>query len=251
MNRPQFNHHPTPVKRRPIVATLPTGMTVDFAQSAARGTIVGMQPQCDACTDGIVWTDAGAQWCSCRAASKVATLLTKAGVPFDLAPAFNGQHPDAIAGRMPSLKVARAMLNGNASGLVMVGDAGVGKSHIAAWLVSEYVSRGHGAVWASVDAIGDRVRSGFDAKRGVPQSLDRYVKAALLVVDDVRPGDAYGMRMMSRAIRLRFERGATTVMTSNGSASELASAFEPHVWSRVQSVAAVLEVRGRNRRGVM
>jgi DNA replication protein DnaC len=134
--------------------------------------------------------------------------------------AFNAQLP-----RSKVLDLATCAFVDRRESVLLLGPAGVGKSHLAQALGHRACRAGHGVLYVGASEM----LKGLRAARGdgsYDRRLLRYTTPALLIVDDLglRPLAGDEPHDLYEIIRARYERGST-VITSNRALEELASLF--------------------------
>jgi len=99
--------------------------------------------------------------------------------------------------------------------VVLVGNVGLGKTHIAAALARTACERGHAVLCAqAVDIVNDLADA--RAKPGFARAIQRYAKPALLLVDELGylPVDRVGAELLFQVLGARYERGSTVITTN-------------------------------------
>ena len=125
--------------------------------------------------------------------------------------------------------------------LIMVGNVGTGKSHLAAVLVSGLIRRGHSAVFVSAQRAIRRVRDTWsrDSAESESDALKALSSPDLLVLDDV--GMQYGSdsekNILFEVINERSEAMLPTVITSNLQLGELKDYLSVQVTDRLKDNA--------------
>ncbi len=205
--------------------------------------------ECD-CATGWRYSDAGASRCD-NPAHRTASLINAARMPARLRDAVL-PHAKGFGSVMatPSRRAAcestAGLLSGKTAAMLLVGDADVGKSHIAAYIAMQVIAAGHGVVWCMAEDIDQAARRGYDNKQGPAQSLSRFIEAPLLVIDELKAATPHASAMLGRVIRGRYEWAAgethPTIITGNGSIDAVSAVLEGHIWSRLKSVARVFEL---------
>jgi len=139
----------------------------------------------------------GAEKCSCAIAARPAALRNAAGIPpnYERASLENFQipqdNPIAKTGLGTVLLQVKNYLRefpaGDRPGLLLAGDTGTGKTHLAVAALKTLLERGHEGIFFDYQDLLNRIRSGYDAASG---SSDREAyRAALdtevLLLDDL------------------------------------------------------------------
>lgn len=109
--------------------------------------------------------------------------------------------------------------------VLLVGQAGVGKSHLAQALGHRAVRRGHTVLFTAAGELFKQLRAGR-GDGSYDRRMLRYTTPDLLIVDDLglRPLRAEEPEDLFELIRARYERGSI-VFTSNRDVPEWASLF--------------------------
>lgn len=133
--------------------------------------------------------------------------------------------------------------------VLLIGPAGVGKSHLAQALGHRAVRRGHEVLFITAPKLFHELRAGR-GDGSYDKRLVRFGTVGVLIIDDLglmplrgdEPSDLYEL------IRLRYERGSMMI-TSNRTADEWAAIFgDPLLASaavdRLRHHAHILEIEG-------
>jgi DNA replication protein DnaC len=101
--------------------------------------------------------------------------------------------------------------------VLLLGQAGVGKSHIAQALGQRACLRGHTALYTSAQAMFQQLRASR-ADASYERKLLRYIGPDLLVIDDLglRPLKDDEPLDLYEVIRARYERGAMIITSNRG-----------------------------------
>ena len=143
--------------------------------------------------DGI----SGAERCECSKESRSQRLEETAGIPplYRNAAFDNFEIPkdnpmaarDLTAVRQTVLNFAHEFPLGQKSGLLLIGDPGSGKTHLAVAAMRRIIAKGFQGVFYDYQYLLDRIRAGFDSTSG---SSDREAyrtaaEAEVLLLDDL------------------------------------------------------------------
>ena len=128
-------------------------------------------------------------------------------------------------------------------GLYIHGEPGVGKSHLAATIMRDWIESGHTCLWLNYNQLLLDLRACFGGVGGLSEKevLRPWLNADLLVIDDI--GDtpmkdhesAYSQSMVLHITDSRCNSGRATIMTSNYDADELGERYERRIASRLLS----------------
>lgn len=131
-------------------------------------------------------------------------------------------------------------------GLILFGDAGNGKSHLAAAIVNELVGRGVPCVFQTVPALLRRVRATFarDAEATEEEVLAALVEAPLLVLDDAgaEKHTEWGESTLYYLVDERYRRQLPIVVTTNLNLSGLEDSIGFRAVDRLIEVSDVVEI---------
>ena len=139
----------------------------------------------------------GAEKCSCAVAARPAALRQAAGIPpnYERVTLENFQipqdNPIAKTGLGTVLLQVKNYLRefpaGERPGLLLAGDTGTGKTHLAVAVLKALIERGHEGLFFDYQDLLNRIRSSYDAASG---SADREayrsaLDTEILVLDDL------------------------------------------------------------------
>ena len=141
-------------------------------------------------------------------------------------------------------------------GLVLIGDPGIGKSHILVGIFRELLDKGK-LLGTDVlfmefqpfvnDTI-DKMKLGV-----LPENVVNDFMAKVLIIDDIRPcwsGRMWG-DILKRIIEKSYEEGSTLVMATNAdTVDDLAKVWqiEDYYLSRLSSLVDIVLMKGKDRR---
>jgi DNA replication protein DnaC len=139
----------------------------------------------------------GAERCACSAATRARAVKEASGIPpnYDRATLDNFEvprdHPIARAALGAALMQVKSFVRefpaAGHPGLLLIGDTGTGKTHLAVAALKALLDRGHEGIFYDYQNLLERIRSGFDQHSG---AADREVyRSALdtevLLLDDL------------------------------------------------------------------
>jgi DNA replication protein DnaC len=157
---------------------------------------------CPLC-DGTGWTVverhglSGAQRCSCAVTARTAALRRASGIPpnYEHASLDNFQipqeNPVARAGLGKVLMQVRSFVREfpapDRPGLLLIGETGTGKTHLAVAALRALIERGHEGLFFDFQNLLDRIRSGYDAASGTSDraAYRNAMDAEILLLDDL------------------------------------------------------------------
>ena len=215
---------------------------------------------CKACSDtGFV----GTKICSCLKQLLITKNIQSSGMgnlidkqSFDN---FNldvyKNNPEVHARMERNLKLAKAYADNFASrrgNLLLIGTTGTGKTHISTAIAKAIISQGFDVLYDSVQNIvndfeRDKFRSGYNAE----QTSDKYNECDLLIIDDLGAEfvTQFSVSALYNLINTRQNKGLSTIISTNLSASELAGKYEGRIYSRIIGADyTVLRFEGDDRR---
>lgn len=160
----------------------------------------------------------------------------------------------ACAAFPPAVGRWLAAVEGRASSgpLVLVGDVGTGKTHIAVAALRVLVRAGlHGFYLSALD-YGQRVRETWGAKREESERslLRRYAQSAVLVLDEVGANRAAEESIVQDLIAARYDAGLMprSIIVSNLAPAALDKAIGERAADRIREGATLVALTGESRR---
>ena len=155
--------------------------------------------------------------------------------------------------RKSVVKYGQMLQSQHAGALVLHGNKGTGKTHLACALLAMVKGQMGGNVqYATVGDLFRRVRESKNFKSPVNESeiLAEYAKFDLLALDEIgnQKGSDDEMRVLFDVLNKRYEKSRPTVLISNLSRDALAGFLGEIVWDRLQEDGLILTFAGRSRR---
>lgn len=125
--------------------------------------------------------------------------------------------------------------------LVMVGQPGSGKTHLACAIGQTVIESGHTALFTTLGDLLRTIRDSYDADAGERDTLRQFVEPDLLILDEI--GVAIGRSETRQAqlldvINARYEAVRPTVLMGNLTADEMRAHLGDRIWRRITDDAA-------------
>lgn len=205
----------------------------------------------------------GAERCTCATQTRVRALRESSGIP----PSY--EHATLENLRIPADNPVVARILGSAMlrttgfvrefpspdrpGLLLTGDTGAGKTHLAVAAMKALLDRGHECLFFDYQNLIDRIRSGWDSTMGTAdrEAYRQALECEVLVLDDLgsqRPID-WVMDTVTSIITFRYNHKKPLIATSNHPDREAAprdSAAKDTGYAR-KSLSEAIGLRARSR----
>lgn len=135
-------------------------------------------------------------------------------------------------------------------GLLLHGDYGTGKTHIAACIANAIIDEGYKAYMTNVSELVNRMQSTFDGRQIFIDSLNSF---HLLIIDDlgIERNTEYMNEQLFNIIDSRYRSGRPMIITTNLSANEIADSKNiesRRVYDRITEICHPIEIKGESRR---
>ena len=203
--------------------------------------------------------------CSCRAEALRRERLEAAEIPVryrdDNFANFDEQTPALVSAK----RIAREFVDSYPvveSGLLFVGPAGRGKTHLACAILSELVvTKGVSALYADFSDLLLRIQTSFrpDADTSKETVLTPYADAELLVLDELGASKphAWVLDVLYNLLNTRYNRKRITIATSNfedepdaasGEREKLEDRIGYRLRSRLYEMCTLVPLRGKDYR---
>ena len=136
--------------------------------------------------------------------------------------------------------------------LILIGDPGLGKTHLAVALYRWWVYHSNltDSQYIHVGSFCNEVKASFSD----PDQHDPFRdvgRASLLVLDDLfgkEPTKWEMSHVLPRLIDIAYRRDMSLVVTTNFSQDQMLAAFQPHESSRLFKNATIVQMSGESRR---
>ena len=164
--------------------------------------------------------------------------------------------PEIKARMERNLKFAKAFAENFArhhDNLLLIGTTGTGKTHVSTAIAKEVISQGFDVLYDSVQNIvndfeRDKFKSGYSQTES---TSDKYLECDLLIIDDLGAEfvTQFSISSLYNLINTRQNKGLSTIISTNLTASELAGKYEGRIYSRIIGADyTVLRFEGDDRR---
>ena len=139
----------------------------------------------------------GATRCECAAAARARQLIQQAGIPanYERASLENfiipQDNPVAKQGLGTLVLQVKSFLRefpaGDRAGLLLIGDPGTGKTHLAVAVLKALIDRGHEGTFFDYQNLLDRIRAGYDSTSGASdrEAYRSALDTEILLLDDL------------------------------------------------------------------
>lgn len=165
-------------------------------------------------------------------------------------------NPDHYERMKRNVKIARAFADNFArhqDNLLLIGSTGTGKTHISTAIAQKVIAQGFDVLYDSTQNIisdyeTDRFRSGYGQTE---QIAAKYVECDLLIIDDLGTEfiNQFSISVLYNLINTRLNKGLSTIISTNLSASELGAKYEGRIYSRmIGADYTVLRFEGNDHR---
>ena len=162
----------------------------------------------------------------------------------------NGQHPELMRkAKKYAYDFDQHMKN--ASGLLLCGPKGTGKTYAAEAIANKVIDNGNQAVFTTFGIIAERaMEAGYEGRRDYFASL---ANCSLLIIDDVgmERETEYMMEIIQRVIDDRDRSLKPMIITTNFTADEInhpASSEWERIWSRIMRTCYPIRCDGNDMR---
>jgi DNA replication protein DnaC len=171
----------------------------------------------------------GAAPCTCGTASRARDLRENSNIPPKYEDAslesfrLPKDNPTASTGLGTALLQVRTFVReyplGDHRGLLLMGDPGAGKTHLAIGVMKALLEKGHECVFYDYQTLIERIRAGWDVGSGVAdrEAYRRALEAEVLVLDDLGAHRVveWVQDTIESIITHRYNNGMSLIATTN------------------------------------
>lgn len=138
--------------------------------------------------------------------------------------------------------------NGNGYGLLMLGDTGLGKTHLSLAIANAVIKSGYSVVYNSTPELMRQLDKEFFG-RSDTDTMQLITNCDLLILDDLgaeTKSDRY-ISMLYEIINARQNRQIPMIVNSNLAVEEIKNRYQDRIWSRLFSLRVLLFCGSDNR----
>lgn len=217
---------------------------VHGAYSSVR--VAGRWTPCPACTRDQIQREA-AQTQHRAQQERLDAILSAAGIPprYAAARLDDGRHSAQARAWLASIQREPG------GSLLLLGQVGTGKSHLACALVREACARGIQARYETIAGFLRKIRDTWDSSETTERRVfDAAAGVPLLVLDEI----GAGLRTDKDAVRIhelideRYVRALSTVFVTNLTPPQLKEAVGDRAYDRMRDGSTAINITGESRR---
>ncbi len=117
-------------------------------------------------------------------------------------------------------------------GLLLTGDVGLGKTHLAAAVTMDLLGKGHSVIFGTVSSLLAQIRNTYDDDReSEMQVKGRLSNCDLLVIDEIgkEKVNAWVAQTVYDIVNARYERNKALIVTTNLSLTEIRARYDRRI----------------------
>ena len=140
----------------------------------------------------------------------------------------------------------------HAKGILMLGETGLGKTHLSLAIANRVMEREYTVLYDTVSVFMDRAEGERFGRLPDRDTLGRMMAADLLVLDDLGAEyvSPFGTASLYRVIDTRLERKRPTLISTNLTVAQLQTRYENRLISRLFSLFTTLTFVGKDIRQI-
>ena len=133
------------------------------------------------------------------------------------------------------------------NGIILSGDSGIGKTHLAAAISNELINRRVAVFFVNAPEVYDRIRDEIGNKDYTKATMK---SCELLILDDLgkEKRSEWTDQILYEVVNNRYEAKKPIIITTNYSAKELATRIDKAVLSRLFEMCVFINMQGEDRR---
>jgi DNA replication protein DnaC len=211
---------------------------------------------CDKCDGyGNIITPTGVKPCECKIRANIAENLIAAQIPpmytqksFETFETNNNYQKSVFE----NAKKFVSEYQPNNNGLLFLGPAGTGKTHLAVGVLKELIRNGHIGLFYNVIKLLDDIRNSYSKEDGSEQweLLDMIYNSDILVLDDLGAQRVTGWvsDRLYAIINHRYDFRKTTIVTTNQDIPEIKENIGIRIYSRLAEMCGFVYFKGKDYR---
>lgn len=150
------------------------------------------------------------------------------------------------------LKFAEDFLNNKGNGLILTGDVGTGKTHLAT-AIANHVIKCYGVAVYFVNYVEllAEMRAAFSTNTGNVAKIEANMcESALLIIDDLgkEKQSMFTNELLYRVVNKRYKERLPLIITSNYGLQDLSYRLDYAVFSRIVGMCKAVDMRGNDYR---
>lgn len=151
-----------------------------------------------------------------------------------------------------ALKFAKNFIHNDGNGLILTGDVGTGKTHLAA-AIANYITEEYAITVefvSFVNMLAD-IRAAFSNNTGNDAVIEsKLCKAPLLIIDDLgkEKQSQFTSELLYRVVNKRYMENLPLIITTNYMMPELAKKIDYAVFSRIAHLCKAVDMSGADYR---
>lgn len=151
-----------------------------------------------------------------------------------------------------ALKFAEDFLNNKGNGLILTGDVGTGKTHLAT-AIANHVIKCYGVAVYFVNYVEllAEMRAAFSTNTGNVAKIEANMcESALLIIDDLgkEKQSMFTNELLYRVVNKRYKERLPLIITSNYGLQDLSYRLDYAVFSRIVGMCKAVDMRGNDYR---